>query len=57
MPANKIVVHDKGGSVLKGTTADFLPKRPLFHIAVGVGVCTARKQRRSLWTISKRSSL
>jgi hypothetical protein len=35
MPANKIVVHDKGGTVLKGTTADFLPKRPLFHIAVG----------------------
>jgi hypothetical protein len=35
MPANKIVVHDKGGNVLKGTTPDFLPKRPLFHIAVG----------------------
>jgi hypothetical protein len=35
MAANKIVVHNKGGSVLKGTTADFLPKRPLFHIAVG----------------------
>jgi hypothetical protein len=35
MPANKIVVHEKGGNVLKGTTADFLPKRPLFHIAVG----------------------
>ncbi len=35
MPANKIVVHEKGGNILKGTTADFLPKRPLFHIAVG----------------------
>jgi hypothetical protein len=35
MAANKIVVHDKGGNVLKGTTADFLPKRPLFHIVVG----------------------
>jgi hypothetical protein len=35
MPANKIVVHDKGGNILKGTTADFLPKRSLFHIAVG----------------------
>jgi len=35
MPANKIVVHEKGGSVLKGTTADFLPKRPFFHLAVG----------------------
>ena len=35
MPANKIVVHDKTGNTLKGTTADFLPKRPLFHLAVG----------------------
>jgi hypothetical protein len=35
MPANKIVVHEKSGTVLKGTTADFLPKRPLFHLAVG----------------------
>lgn len=35
MAANKIVVHDKGGNILKGTKADFLPKRPLFHIAVG----------------------
>jgi hypothetical protein len=35
MPVNKIVVHGKDGNVLKGTTADFLPKRPLFHIAVG----------------------
>ncbi|OGP53156.1 MAG: hypothetical protein A2Y65_06640 [Deltaproteobacteria bacterium RBG_13_52_11] len=35
MSANKIVVHDKGGNILKGTTADFLPKRPLFHLAVG----------------------
>ena len=35
MPANKIVVHDKDGNILKGTTADFLPKRPVFHIAVG----------------------
>jgi hypothetical protein len=35
MPVNKIVVHEKSGNILKGTTADFLPKRPLFHIAVG----------------------
>jgi len=35
MPANKIVVHDKGGNVLKGTTIDFLPKRPLFHLVIG----------------------
>lgn len=35
MPANKIVVHDKSGNILKGTTADFLPKKSLFHLAVG----------------------
>ena len=35
MPANKIVVHEKSGNILKGTTADFFPKRPLFHLAVG----------------------
>jgi hypothetical protein len=34
MPANKIVVHDKGGNIFKGTTADFFPKKPLFHLAV-----------------------
>ena len=35
MHVNKIVVHDKGGNVLKGTTADFLPKRPMFHLSIG----------------------
>lgn len=35
MPSNKIVVHDKSGNVLKGTTVDFVPKRPLFHLAIG----------------------
>ena len=35
MPVNKIVIHEKSGTVLKGTTADFLPKRPLFHLSVG----------------------
>lgn len=34
MLVNKIVVHDKEGNILKGTTADFLPKRPMFHLAV-----------------------
>ena len=35
MTVNKIVVHEKSGNVIKGTTADFLPKRPLFHLSVG----------------------
>ena len=35
MPANKIVVHGRDGSIVKGTTSDFLPKKPFFHVAVG----------------------
>ena len=29
---NKIVVHYKDGKLLKGTTQDFFPNRPLFHV-------------------------
>lgn len=29
---NKIVVHARDGKLLKGTTQDFFPNRPLFHI-------------------------
>lgn len=29
---NKVVVHSLGGKVLKGTTQDFFPNRPLFHV-------------------------
>lgn len=35
MSANKVVVHYKNGKILKGTTADFLPKKSLFHLNVG----------------------
>jgi len=35
MPVNKVVVHDKEGNIIKGTTADFLPKKPMFHLVVG----------------------
>ncbi len=35
MTANKVVVHYKDGTILKGTTADFLAKRPVFHLSVG----------------------
>ena len=28
---NKIVVHYKNGSVIKGTTHDFVPEKPKFH--------------------------
>lgn len=34
-PSNKVVVHYKNGKILKGTTADFLPKRPMFHLIIG----------------------
>ncbi len=29
---NKIVAHARDGKLLKGTTQDFFPNRPLFHI-------------------------
>jgi hypothetical protein len=29
---NKIVVHARDGKLLKGTTRDFFPNRPLFHV-------------------------
>ncbi len=29
---NRVVVHLLSGELLKGTTQDFLPKRPLFHV-------------------------
>jgi len=29
---NRVVVHSLSGKVLKGTTQDFFPNRPLFHI-------------------------
>ena len=35
MIANKVVVHGKNGKILKGTTADFLPKKPVFHVIIG----------------------
>lgn len=35
MPLNKIVVHNKDGKILKGTTADFHPNKPVFHLITG----------------------
>jgi len=35
LPANKVVVHDQDGNLFKGTTADFLAKRPTFHLMIG----------------------
>ena len=29
---NKVVVHSMGGKLLKGTTQDFFPNRPIFHV-------------------------
>ncbi len=30
--SNKVVVHVLGGKILKGTTQDFFPNRPIFHL-------------------------
>jgi hypothetical protein len=35
MQANKVVVHDKEGNIIKGMTADFLAKKPFFHLHLG----------------------
>lgn len=29
---NKVVAHLNGGKILKGTTQDFFPNRPIFHV-------------------------
>lgn len=34
MLQNKIVIHFQDGRILKGTTGDFLPAKPSFHLAV-----------------------
>jgi hypothetical protein len=34
---NKVVAHLLGGRLLKGTTRDFFPNRPLFHVAPSDG--------------------
>jgi hypothetical protein len=34
---NKIVAHARDGKLLKGTTQDFFPNRPLFHIQLADG--------------------
>lgn len=35
MSLNKVVAHYKNGSLLKGTTVDFLPKMATFHLIRG----------------------
>ena len=32
MEINKVVVHARDGKLIKGTTRDFFPNRPVFHI-------------------------
>jgi len=33
MEQNKVIVHFKGGKILKGVTSDFLPNKTEFHIS------------------------
>jgi hypothetical protein len=35
--ANRVVVHTLSGKLLKGTTQDFFPKRPVFHVQLADG--------------------
>jgi hypothetical protein len=45
---NKVVVHSLAGKVLKGTTQDFFPNRPLFHVQPHDGKPTVEVKTRQL---------
>jgi hypothetical protein len=45
---NKVVVHSLGGKLLKGTTQDFFPNRPLFHVQPADGNQTVEVKTRQL---------
>lgn len=36
-PENKVIAHFVDGTLLKGTTLDFLPAKPVFHLMDGDG--------------------
>jgi hypothetical protein len=45
---NKVVVHSMGGKLLKGTTQDFFPNRPLFHVLPLEGKATIEVKTKQL---------
>ncbi len=45
---NKVVVHSLGGKLLKGTTQDFFPNRPVFHVQPTDGRPPAEVKTRQL---------
>lgn len=45
---NKVVVHYLNGRILKGTTQDFFPNRPLFHMQPADGGATEEIRMKDL---------
>jgi hypothetical protein len=45
---NKVVVHSLGGKILKGTTQDFFPNRPMFHVQPADGKPAVEVKTRQL---------
>ena len=45
---NKVVVHSMGGKLLKGTTQDFFPNRPLFHVLPTDGKASVEVKTKNL---------
>ena len=46
--SNKVVVHVLGGKILKGTTQDFFPNRPIFHLQPTDGTPSVELRTRQL---------
>ncbi|MBI5025926.1 MAG: zinc ribbon domain-containing protein [Nitrospirae bacterium] len=40
----KVVVRERSGKMIKGTTGDFVPSRAVFHVSVGGGASTEVKE-------------
>lgn len=48
MEINKVVVHARDGKLIKGTTRDFFPNRPVFHIQPSNGSPSVEVRCKSL---------
>ena len=46
--SNKVVAHLLGGKLIKGTTRDFFPNRPVFHLLPGDGTPSVELRTKQL---------
>ena len=52
--SNRVVAHMLGGKLIKGTTQDFFPNRPIFHVQPADGTTTVElrtKQMKALFFV------